>query len=374
MSELKKTCPHCGKTLPDDALFCPACGKETAGVCPACGAKLVEGADFCHRCGKPLAKPSPDQPLVCKKCGKENFKASKFCRHCGELLETGPVTPLNKEPAQPVLSRNPVVGGQNETRLRSQMNAGRRAAIIFAGIAVVLFILYATGISERLIGGGGAATTTTHATSTTATTHTTTTTAHPTTTTTTITSTMSTTTTTHNPTTTSSLSDVFAPSANIKSMKYDMLISGQGVSMTGTIWWEADKMRMEQTTQGMASITFIDGISKTMTVYMPAQNMAVKAPYDSAQMSQSPVEQSNSIANSNGRVTGTATVDGKLCSVVEYTGTEGSVKVWVWKDKGIPLRIETTASSGKTTVEYKNFDFSDIPDSMFVLPAGIPVM
>ncbi len=29
---------------------------------------------------------------------------------------------------------------------------------------------------------------------------------------------------------------------------------------------------------------------------------------------------------------------------------------------------------GKTVIEYKNFDFSAIPDSMFVLPDGVQVV
>jgi hypothetical protein len=33
-----------------------------------------------------------------------------------------------------------------------------------------------------------------------------------------------------------------------------------------------------------------------------------------------------------------------------------------------------TDSSGTNTIEYKNYDFSDIPDSMFVLPAGVTIV
>ncbi len=44
--------------VPDEAGFCPWCGKAlTPGFCPNCGAKAPEGAPFCPGCGKPMTKP-----------------------------------------------------------------------------------------------------------------------------------------------------------------------------------------------------------------------------------------------------------------------------------------------------------------------------
>ncbi|HEX7474807.1 MAG TPA: hypothetical protein VF318_02485, partial [Dehalococcoidales bacterium] len=48
-------------------------------------------------------------------------------------------------------------------------------------------------------------------------------------------------------------------------------------------------------------------------------------------------------------------------------------KVWLWQDKGLPVRIQSTTSSGITTIDFKNYDFSDIPDSQFDLPAGAQI-
>jgi outer membrane lipoprotein-sorting protein len=133
-------------------------------------------------------------------------------------------------------------------------------------------------------------------------------------------------------------------------------------------------MRTEMTRQGTNVVTLIDNDARTMYAYMPSQNLAMKIPFDPSQAPESPAGAAGSILNSDARITGAETIDGKVCSVVEYTSDQGSVKAWIWKDKGLPVRIETTSSTGKTVIEYKNMDLSDIPDSMFELPAGVTIM
>ncbi len=58
-------CPSCSRVVPDEAGFCPWCGKAlTPGFCPNCGAKAPEGVQYCLSCGKPLTKQvNPTAPL-----------------------------------------------------------------------------------------------------------------------------------------------------------------------------------------------------------------------------------------------------------------------------------------------------------------------
>jgi outer membrane lipoprotein-sorting protein len=62
--------------------------------------------------------------------------------------------------------------------------------------------------------------------------------------------------------------------------------------------------------------------------------------------------------------------------VVEYTvpAEQTTVKMWIWKEYGFPIRAEMTTSAGTTIAEYRNLDFSDIPDSLFELPPGVEIM
>jgi class 3 adenylate cyclase len=56
-------CRSCGRSLPDDARFCPGCGAAVVTACAACGTELEPDARFCRRCGQPVAGPSAGSPV-----------------------------------------------------------------------------------------------------------------------------------------------------------------------------------------------------------------------------------------------------------------------------------------------------------------------
>ena len=111
------------------------------------------------------------------------------------------------------------------------------------------------------------------------------------------------------------------------------------------------------------------GAFRTMYMYIPAQNMAMKM--DISQAGASPTE---NIAQYNPVVIGTETLDGEVCLVVEYTAAGIKTKSWIWKEKGFPIRMETAGPQGSSVIEFKNIEFVDIPDSMFQLPAGVQIV
>lgn len=84
-------CPNCNAELPDLAIFCPECGSSTGHLCPKCGAPASATADICQSCGAWLLEGQckfcyaeiPDEALFCPECGKP--KDSIPCPHCGKL-------------------------------------------------------------------------------------------------------------------------------------------------------------------------------------------------------------------------------------------------------------------------------------------------
>lgn len=79
-------CSECGKTVPEDARFCPYCGHQQLifRQCANCGKNLTPNARFCSRCGH-TAETAP-QAKICSRCQAENLSDAIFCNACGEKL------------------------------------------------------------------------------------------------------------------------------------------------------------------------------------------------------------------------------------------------------------------------------------------------
>ena len=129
-----------------------------------------------------------------------------------------------------------------------------------------------------------------------------------------------------------------------------------------------NKMKTETTVEGETVVMLIDIDAQTMYMYFPEQNMAMKMTFE---MPESAIDEAQSIPDYNPVIIGTETMDGKVCLVIEYTIEGSTAKMWIWKEKGFPIRVEMTTTEGTVIMEYKNIDFSDIPDSEFELPAGV---
>ncbi len=80
-------CCKCGKKLPENAVFCPACGERNDGKkeCPNCHTYIDKEDIFCPICGKCV-----DGKSKCQNCGAEF--SGNFCPSCGT-----PVGKIKKE-------------------------------------------------------------------------------------------------------------------------------------------------------------------------------------------------------------------------------------------------------------------------------------
>ena len=122
-------CERCGAEVPNDSLFCSACGnpipKRTAPkppanavICPSCGNQVKKETMFCIYCGQPMpaaqealhaSDPAPVTEKVCPACGfKTKDQGTNFCFNCGTKLVGGqerpPIyyaeqSPVNQAPA-----------------------------------------------------------------------------------------------------------------------------------------------------------------------------------------------------------------------------------------------------------------------------------
>jgi hypothetical protein len=172
------------------------------------------------------------------------------------------------------------------------------------------------------------------------------------------------------------LGDVYGAGKSIGDVKYDQVMTAPNAQQTTMkVYmkdaWLADKMkfRYEITMEGQNAIQLVDLETQTMYMYLPDQNIAYKM-----NLNQAP---SNPTENSDQTVTylGTETVDSKLCDKWQYTTSDGTTTTfWVWKEKSFPIKMESTTTSGTTTIEYKSIVFGTLSNDLFQLPAGVQIM
>ncbi len=171
-----------------------------------------------------------------------------------------------------------------------------------------------------------------------------------------------------------SVADILGRGSDIASVTYDMTINTMGQEITAKIWQKGKKIKEEMTMQGQTIMVFMDTDAGTMYMYFPDQNMAMKQKLDPSQIPQGSTEENEAILQYNPTIIGTETIDGKSCTIITWdVPNTGTMKEWVWTETGFPLKMEVTAQGVTSTIEMKNIDFSDIPDSTFVLPEGVTI-
>lgn len=172
-----------------------------------------------------------------------------------------------------------------------------------------------------------------------------------------------------------SLTDILGIGAGIDSVQYDMVMTSPDSSqLTIHVWLKGNKMKSETDMGGGQGtvVSIADMDEGVMYQYFPDQNMAYKMSYD--QPENTALTETQAISGYHPTELGTETVDGKVCLVVEYSQAGATVKMWIWKEHGFPVKVETTTAEGTTTIEYKNIDFSNIPDSEFEVDPGVTIM
>ena len=182
--------------------------------------------------------------------------------------------------------------------------------------------------------------------------------------------------------------------------KYAMDISSSnGSSGSYKIWVKSNKWRMEMnlteaTGEEFAVIWLDDG--EFSYFYSPLENSAMKSAsgedfagtagfgveffsesyndYASESAAKAACAASPDCESVN--IVGQETYKGQDTIIYEMVGTEGTIKMWVSKDRAWPVKWEMTAPDGTTQImEFSEIDLNpNIPDSTFQIPSGVEII
>ena len=143
------------------------------------------------------------------------------------------------------------------------------------------------------------------------------------------------------------------------------------------IWQKIPYMKTETITDDTIQIMIIrpDGGNISEYIYDNQTNNYKRInPEDNLTRQKFLEEQANELLESQSlKVLGSDIIDGKEVTIVEYSynmsGVTMTPKLWIWNEKGIPLRLEMKSSIMAVNIsmilQYKNFLFAEIPDSTF---------
>jgi outer membrane lipoprotein-sorting protein len=185
-----------------------------------------------------------------------------------------------------------------------------------------------------------------------------------------------------NPPSTETLQQILKKAETIKSVYYEisMSLTTNGTLMQNTtmkIWQKTPYLKEEVSyttgniTTNLTIIKRPDAIYRYDIIqnkYIPVAMIVIPQP--------STGDVANDLLNNQTITTlGNETIDGKTTTVIQYTPNQAgnysttTTKMWIWKEKGIPLKTRVTMTKqGIITTseyEYRNYSFSDIPDSTF---------
>lgn len=152
-------------------------------------------------------------------------------------------------------------------------------------------------------------------------------------------------------------------------------VSGQQ-AQTMRIATKGNKIRLEIAGGGNQLVMIGNPDQKAAYMMVPGEKQALKIPYDQMEAQMNQVKDPGVLSKDalSGQLVGSESVDGKACDVYSYSSPFGTSKVWIWKEKGFPLKAEVSGSGQTISIQYRNVQVGGVADSLFELPAGMEVV
>lgn len=171
-----------------------------------------------------------------------------------------------------------------------------------------------------------------------------------------------------------------AKAASIKSFSYEGVYTfTNGEEFVNNMWIKDQKIRSEMidSDSDELMVSLIDATSKSMYIYYPDTNYAMKMEVDYGVLEDTMTLENfyKSAVIDESDYLRDETFDGKKCAVYQGKDFEGyTATIWIWKEWGLPIKIVSDMGSDTMTVEFKNLELNKVKDSIFELPAGVELI
>ncbi|HCF49478.1 MAG TPA: hypothetical protein DER60_04305 [Syntrophomonas sp.] len=172
-----------------------------------------------------------------------------------------------------------------------------------------------------------------------------------------------------------SLAEILAQGKNHPGVYCEFAVKpDEGSVLQGKLWIAGNNLRSETIDAGSQSTAIFIRNSKGYNyMFTSGDEQAIKVTDEQPAEDINPVHSIDNV-DENTQPLGKEVLDGKNCVVVQYKQDEVDNRIWLWEDHGLPIRIESTYNNSTTVMEYSNYKFEALPESLFELPSGMKVM
>lgn len=169
---------------------------------------------------------------------------------------------------------------------------------------------------------------------------------------------------------------LFCPEASAFTASYEQTVSGAGLPepQTSVIKIKDGRMKMEADSTKGKVISIIDG--KTVYSYFPSENKAVKFVVQGTPKMEALSNYAAYLKSLDAEIIGSERIGEYDCDIYVCTDpkTQATSKIWLWKEKEFPVKVEANVSDGVVTTIIENLKIGiDIDDSEFTLPPGVQI-
>lgn len=166
-----------------------------------------------------------------------------------------------------------------------------------------------------------------------------------------------------------------SPIPSFQEYSFESTTDMAGQTTTATMLFKNGKFRMDASAMGRQTVMISDQATKVAYMWVVGQNQATKLAYDQFEQQAGSSSGMQVLTDpSKRKLLGSETVDGQPCDIYEITIVGGTMKIWLAKANGFPVKSEMNTPMGVVTTAYKNFKTGGISDSLFELPAGMQVV
>lgn len=164
--------------------------------------------------------------------------------------------------------------------------------------------------------------------------------------------------------------DILSQAANVSLVRYDCVWTWPERTQTSRVWVKDNMMRIEHTQEGQTVETYLCDYEEMISFHWTSPENIPKRSVTPGEVGDffSAMYMATIAADYNPKIIGIEIIGGKECYLVEYVNGEMTVRAWIWKKHKFLVRHDVIGAEHTTTVEFKNIDFGNIPNSMFELP------